>query len=125
MSKLIQCPTPAEYDAKVAEAKSAASKVFLLFTGAKDASGRSWCGDCTRAEPIIMKVLADATDSVVLECPCERTAYRAKDTFPYRLDKSIKLTCVPTLMSLDNPAIRLDDSQCQNEDLVRELMLED
>ena len=40
-------------------------------------------------------------------------------------DNKIKLTCVPTLMNWSNPAIRLDDSQSSQEDLVRELLLED
>ena len=56
----------------------------------------------------------ETTDSILVECPCEREAYRDKQNYPYRKDNVIKLTCVPTLMNWNNPAIRLDDSQSSN-----------
>ena len=67
----------------------------------------------------------ETTDSILVECPCEREAYRDKQNYPYRKDNIIKLTCVRTLMNWNNPAIRLDDSQSSQEDLVRELLLEE
>ena len=111
-----------DFYAKIEEAKQQASNVFVLFTGAGNPSG---CGDCNRAHPIIEKVMKETTDSVLVECPCEREAYRDKQNFVYRKDNKIKLTCVPTLMNWSNPAIRLDDSQSSQEDLVRELLLGD
>ena len=35
----------------------------------------------------------ETTDSILVECPCEREAYRDKQNYPYRKDNIIKLTC--------------------------------
>ena len=117
--KKIVCEDTSAFASKIEEAKSQASKVFVLFTGA---GNPSWCGDCRRAHPVIEKVMEEAADSVLVECPCVHEEYRDRN-FAYRVDNSIKLTCVPTLLNWSNPAIRLDDSQSSQEALVRELIL--
>jgi hypothetical protein len=35
--------------------------IFLLFTGSKDSSGKSWCPDCNTADPIIEQVINEQT----------------------------------------------------------------
>jgi hypothetical protein len=35
--------------------------IFLLFTGSKDSSGKSWCPDCNIADPIIEQVINEQT----------------------------------------------------------------
>ena len=122
------CKSPAEFSSSVKEAREVVGeggKVFLLFTGAiKPETGKSWCGDCTRAEPVINKVMEETKDSVLVECIVERAEYREK-TYEYRTDNKILLSCVPMLMNWKNPKIRLDDSQSSDEELVRELLLEE
>ena len=68
--------------------------------------------------------MEETNDSVLVECIVERAEYR-EQSYQYRTDTKIQLTCVPTLMNWKNPKIRLDDSQSSNEDLVRELLLEE
>ena len=83
----------------------------------------SWCPDCVRAEPIINAALDATSDGYVLyECDVDRESYRTKD-YIYRTDARIGLTCVPTLMKWSNNKCiaRLNDSQSQNADLVKEL----
>ena len=122
------CKSPGDFTGVVKEASEVVGeggKVFLLFTGAiKPETGKSWCGDCTRAEPVINKVMEETKDSVLVECIVERAEYRDTN-YQYRTDNKIQLACVPTLMNWKNPKIRLDDSQSSDEDLVRELVLED
>lgn len=103
--------------------------LFILFTGKKsivsnDGDNKiSWCPDCVRAEPIINAALDTISDGYVLyECDVDREPYRTKD-YIYRTDTRIGLTCVPTLMKWSNNKCiaRLNDSQSQNADLVKEL----
>jgi|EP00945_MAST-04E_sp_MAST-4E-sp1_P000150 thiol-disulfide isomerase/thioredoxin len=123
--KEVFCGNTVDFQAKVAEAKGQASNVFVLFTGAvQESTGRSWCGDCVRADPVIKKVMGETKDSVLLVASCDRSEYRDPN-YVYRKDGVVRLTCVPTLMNWNNPAIRLNDSQSQQEDLVRELILGD
>ncbi len=48
--RVVDVPSPAHFDAAMAELARSGGRVFVLFTGAKDATGVSWCPDCTRAE---------------------------------------------------------------------------
>lgn len=103
--------------------------LFILFTGKKSIGSNgdnkiSWCPDCVRAEPIINAALDATSDGYVLyECDVDRESYRTKD-YIYRTDARIGLTCVPTLMKWSNNKCiaRLNDSQSQNADLVKELI---
>ena len=123
--KEIFCGSTVDFQTKVEEAKALGSNVFVLFTGAvQESTGRSWCGDCVRADPVIKKVMGETKDSVLLVVSCDRAEYRDPN-YVYRTDEVIRLTCVPTLMNWNNPAIRLNDSQSRREDLVRELVLGD
>jgi len=101
--------------------------LFILFSGTKSVNNNdekvSWCPDCVRAEPIINLALDAITVGYVLyECDVDREPYRSKD-YIYRTDSRISLTCVPTLMKWSNNKCiaRLNDSQSQNADLVKEL----
>ena len=56
------CKSPADFSSSVKEASEmvGGGKIILLFTGAiKPETGKSWCGDCTRAEPVINKVMEE------------------------------------------------------------------
>ena len=59
----------------------------------------------------------------MLSSSVDREPYRSPD-YVYRKNSSIKLTCVPTLIKWQNGKVlgRLNDSQSQVADLVRELV---
>eukprot|EP01032_Pedospumella_encystans_P026605 gene26605-30065_t len=107
MIDTILVASPEEYLPKLREAEALASStnkpLFLLFTGSKNSSGRSWCPDCTAAEPVIEEALS---------------------SIPEGKDPSIRLSCVPTLIKWKNGKVlaRLNDSQSQMADLVAELV---
>jgi len=41
--------------------EQANKSIFLLFTGSKDSSGKSWCPDCNTADPVIEQVINEQT----------------------------------------------------------------
>lgn len=116
-----------DFGAALEKAMTTTLPLFILFTGAKQNNGISWCPDCVAAEPIIEASLAKLSRPIVfLECPVLREEYRGNSEYTYRTHPTFKLACVPTLirMSSDYSKVtaRLDDSQSQQEDLVEELI---
>lgn len=101
------------------------SPLFLLFSGEK-INGRSWCPDCVRAEPIIITTLEEYSPNAVLVVfSVVREQYKTP-TFEYRVNPIISLKCVPTLHKWKDGAsvASLDDNQCQDIRLVKELVSE-
>lgn len=124
----ILCETTAQFAACLEQAESVADdgiQMYIYFTGAKNPeTGLSWCGDCTRAEPLVNKILSSIEGGCVfLEVPVVRDEYRNSE-FVFRTDPRFQLRCVPTLIKwVRGKALgRLDDSQSQNEDLIAELV---
>lgn len=102
------------------------SPLFILFSGEK-INGRSWCPDCVRAEPIIVSSLEEySPNAVLIVFSVVREQYKTQ-TFEYRLNPIIQLKCVPTLHKWKNGVsiASLDDNQCQDIRLVRELILDE
>ena len=128
MAVRLRCEDPSEFDVQLERAaqtaRDSAKPLFILFTGAVvPETGRSWCPDCVKADPVINKVLHELEGGgVLLECPVVRAEYREPE-YAYRTNQ-FKLACVPTLIKWENKKIsrRLNDDQSQDEDLVRELM---
>ena len=125
----ILCDNPDRFFECLEQAESLAQEkdvgLFIYFTGAKNIeTGRSWCGDCTRAEPLVNTALGSIEGGcVLLEVPIERDVYRQPD-FHLRTDTKIQLKCVPTLMKwVRGRALgRLDDRQSQKEELISDLI---
>lgn len=116
------CESPESFQSLLDE--HAESLTLLYFTGTKDAgTGLSWCGDCTRAEPILNDALGAVESGIILICNVDRTEYRAPE-YLYRTHPLVKLQCVPTLIKIINgkPLLKLGDAQCQNTDMVRDLL---
>lgn len=124
--KRLKVVEPSLFFETVEKATSMAPQVFVLFTGAiQEETGRSWCPDCTRADPIIDKVMSEVGEKgVLVEAEIRREDLRSNDDYMYKTNKKINLACVPTLINWANPKIQLGDSQCQDEALVRTLLLE-
>lgn len=128
MIDIVECNNPATFNAVLADCEVKCSTdnkpLFILFTGTKGSNGRSWCGDCTAADPIIFSALRSVADGCrLLTCDVVREDYRNPD-YSYRKHPKINLKCVPTLIKWSNSKAiaRLNDSQSQNADLVQELI---
>jgi len=118
------CENVGLFEARLAEAQAAAGArpLMVLFTGeVAAATGKSWCPDCTAADPVIEDVFGNE-DLVLLTCPVVREEYR-DPSYKYRTLADVKLKCVPTLMRWGTH-MRLNDSQSQVRDLVAALLEE-
>ena len=85
-------------------------KVLLLFVAGDDETGKSWCGDCRLATPVIYSII-DKQGYTVIECDVgDKPAWKSPE-HELRLSDKFKLTTVPTLMKwgFDGPTARLDE----------------
>ncbi|CAK7331849.1 unnamed protein product [Dovyalis caffra] len=92
---------------------------LILFLADNDPSTNlSWCPDCVRAEPVILKKLKALPDDVALlrAYVGDRPTWR-NPQHPWRVDSRFKLTGVPTLISWENDAVkgRLEDYEAHLE----------
>eukprot|EP00252_Welwitschia_mirabilis_P002208 TRINITY_DN12109_c0_g1_i1.p1 TRINITY_DN12109_c0_g1~~TRINITY_DN12109_c0_g1_i1.p1 ORF type:complete len:131 (+),score=15.26 TRINITY_DN12109_c0_g1_i1:135-527(+) len=99
---------------------------LLLFLADKDPStGRSWCPDCVRAEPVIYEVLEKSDKDVVLlrAFAGDRATWK-NPSHPWRTDERIKLKGLPTLVRWKNGAIagRLEDHEAHIQSRISELL---
>jgi thiol-disulfide isomerase/thioredoxin len=123
----VYCSDPSQFNATLEKLQSQPdSSLFILFTGTKNPStGTSWCSDCVRADPIIDSAMEELlTPTTLLVCDVDREPYKTDKDYIYRVDPRIYLRCVPTLMKWENGkcSLKLNDTQCQNSDLVKELL---
>jgi thiol-disulfide isomerase/thioredoxin len=83
---------------RAVEAAHPDKAVFALFVADKT-NGKSWCGDCRRAEPVLAEVFnRHWRDVIVVVFDVDRQAYRhPSKRHPYRLHPQVGLKCVPTL----------------------------
>lgn len=98
--------------------------VFILFTGSKDDSGKSWCPDCNDADPVIKNGLKNAQDgSLFITCDVgERSVWKDPEN-EFRKHPSYKLTGIPTLMKWKSPK-RIGPDDCKKQNLV-DMIFED
>ncbi|OZJ02013.1 hypothetical protein BZG36_04870 [Bifiguratus adelaidae] len=90
-----------EFENKVKEVTEQSDAVFVYFFGTEDPStGKLWCPDCVRADPVIRKTLdKESPHGLLLECPVgSRTEWKGNASHPYRTNPQTKLTAIPTLM---------------------------
>jgi len=93
--------------------------VYALFSGSKDANGKSWCPDCVTAEPVVYGALEDApSDAVFIYCGVGERNFWKDQQNVFRT--ALKLKSVPTLMKWGSP-VKLEEEQCASKDLVEEL----
>lgn len=123
MVERVLCNSTSNFESLFNECSKSSPTFYVLFTGSKT-NGRSWCGDCTAAEPVINSALGEIEGGcklLVVDCP--REEYRKQD-YAYRVNPKISLRCVPTLMKWSNGKLvgRLNDSQSQSSALVKELI---
>ncbi|XP_029468257.1 thioredoxin domain-containing protein 17 [Rhinatrema bivittatum] len=97
--------------------------VFVLFSGAKNEAGISWCPDCMKAEPIVRENLQYLPeDSVFVHCDVgEKDCWKDPSN---DFKKNLKLTALPTLLKYGTPQ-KLVEDECFKTDLVRMVFTED
>ncbi len=124
MTERIICASPNQFSALLKETENDEKPFFILFTGSKGSNGKSWCPDCTAADPVIESALNSLVGGCkILVCDVIREEYRDQN-YIYRKDPRINLKCVPTLIKWANGKClsRLNDSQSQQAGLVQELI---
>lgn len=109
---------------QIEKIKPSGNPIFVLFSGTKDAQGKSWCPDCVVAEPVVKGALEKAPDDAVFIYVGVggRDFWKDKNNV-FRTDSRTKLKCVPTLMKFGGPQ-RLEEEQCAKADVV-EMLFED
>ncbi|XP_053214881.1 thioredoxin domain-containing protein 17-like [Panonychus citri] len=107
---------------------STCDKIWLLFTGSKDATGQSWCPDCVTAHPVIESCLSeyekahDGAEKVAfITVEIDRADHKNLNNY-YRTNKDIQLKCVPTLMLHGQLNMRLAEDNLTDPDLIDELL---
>ncbi|CAI5445244.1 unnamed protein product [Caenorhabditis angaria] len=108
----------------------AGKRIVALFTGSKSLiTGQSWCPDCVVADPIIEKVInSQEIQSLdvhfIIVFVGNREVWKSPDS-PFRTDPKLKLTCIPTLLEVNQKAKRLLDSQVANANLVHDFLADE
>ena len=95
-------------------------RIFCLFCGDKDESGKSWCPDCVVSEPVVRSCLKNVDDDDVVFIYCavgDRNYWKDKQN-DFRTNSSLKLTGVPTLLKWGSPNRKLVEDQLMKEDLI-------
>ncbi|XP_034252184.1 thioredoxin domain-containing protein 17-like [Thrips palmi] len=97
--------------------------VFAEFYGAHDSSGKSWCPDCVKAEPVVEKVMKTSApgDAHFLHVSVGEKAEWRDPGCPFRTDSRLKLTCIPTLMQWGTSR-KLLEEDCADEKKVLEFI---
>ncbi|CAL4253032.1 unnamed protein product [Meganyctiphanes norvegica] len=112
------------FDAFIAEVdkvKGSGAPIFVLLSGSKDASGKSWCPDCVVAEPVVEAGLSKAPeDTVFIYVGVGGRDFWKDSKCVFRTDSRTRLKSVPTLMRWEGPE-RLEESQCAKQDMVNML----
>lgn len=92
--------------------------INVYFSGAKNADGNSWCGDCVVAQPGVFAALERVKEPAhfVFVDVGERPYWKdPKNVF--RTDKSTHLSVIPTLLRWNQPQ-RLEGDQLLNPELL-------
>ena len=126
--EVLDAPTPADFDATLAEALAACERaepkatllVLLTSTTGDKEAGKKWCEDCDAADPVIEATLKKQEENyVLLNALLKRSEYK-KDlnpdaaNHPYRLRKEMNgmggspFKGIPTLIRWAAPYNKID-----------------
>jgi len=113
-----------EFETKIAELEKTNNQIYVLFSGSKNGSDKSWCPDCVTAEPIIEQAFKQApADAVLIHVSVGDRAFWKDPNCIFRTNARTKLSSVPTLMKWGKPQ-KLSEDQCNDIETVL-LMFED
>ncbi|EDO42121.1 predicted protein [Nematostella vectensis] len=116
----LQVENCAELFEKIEEQKG--KRIFVMFIGAIDETGDSWCPDCVRAEPNVEKAVenfqGDKNAAVfILAIVGDRPTWKDPNN-EFRVHEKLRLKSIPTLMEWNTTKEPLGDEQCQKAELV-------
>lgn len=115
----------AEFNSVISSLQDLKVPIFAEFYGAHDSSGKSWCPDCVRAEPVVegvMKTSAPSNAHFLHVSVGNRTEWR-DPACPFRSDARLKLTCIPTLVHWGT-SHKLLEEDCANKTKVENFVSE-
>uniref|UniRef100_A0A0N4ZEJ8 Thioredoxin domain-containing protein 17 n=1 Tax=Parastrongyloides trichosuri TaxID=131310 RepID=A0A0N4ZEJ8_PARTI len=114
---------------KATIASNHGKRIFVLFTGSKNADGVSWCPDCVLSEPVIEeaveKDLSNSINTTFITCYVGGRDYWKDKENPFRKDEAFKVNCIPTLIEIGVKGKRLTEEQLQNMVLINEFFFEE
>ena len=115
---------PEEFDGAVEQLSKKGVPVYVLLTGAKDASGASWCPDCNQVMPSLRAALEALREGELLVMNVEKAKYRQNPEYPLRKHKGVRLTTVPTFGRWQQGRLemRLEDNQIADKSLLNEVL---
>ena len=76
-----------------------AGDLYVLYVGATDAAGKSWCGDCTAIQSYLSAI---PSNSMILECQISRNEWKNEpgQAHPFRTMRFGNVDGVPTLVKI-------------------------
>ncbi|CAF1524578.1 unnamed protein product [Rotaria sp. Silwood1] len=101
-------------------------RIFILFSGAKDSQGHSWCPDCVLAEKPVEETVKSSLPSngIFIECSVGNRASWKDPNCSFRTDLNLRLTNIPTLVEWGTTK-RLTESQLLDTEMIKILFEED
>ncbi|XP_077965601.1 thioredoxin domain-containing protein 17-like [Styela clava] len=110
---------------KISELEEQKKEIYCLFSGSVDPqSGKNWCPDCVKADPVIEKCLPNMPEGAVfVHCHVGQRDYWKNKTNDFRVHPKLKLSGVPTLLKWGEPK-KLVEDQLFNPDMIN-MMFED
>jgi len=108
------------------EKDSSKQPLYLLFTGSNGHDGKSWCPDCVDFEIVWedFKKTSPPDDGCFIRVKVGPRDYWKDKNCPFRTEKSLRLTSVPTLVKWGTPK-RLSDDQIVKPDCIAMLLEDD
>ncbi|UJR33979.1 hypothetical protein I4U23_021395 [Adineta vaga] len=101
-------------------------RIFVLFFGAKNSQGRSWCSDCNIVEKPVAEMIPSLLPSngIFIECSVGDRASWKDSNCSFRKDAQLRLTTIPTLVEWGTSK-RLTENQLLDSDMIKILFEED
>ncbi|GAO52226.1 DUF953-domain-containing protein [Saitoella complicata NRRL Y-17804] len=101
--------------------------VYMYLFGSEDPrTGKSWCSDCSDADPLIHRTVA-TFHAVLIQCPVgDRASWKSADN-GFRVDERFRLTAIPTVIKwLDGEELsRVVEDGCKDEAVLMEFFRPD
>ncbi|KAF9350100.1 Thioredoxin domain-containing protein 17 [Mortierella sp. AD094] len=89
-------------------------EVFVYYYASIDpATGKSWCPDCVTAGPIVQERFSKLDNVVFVDAPVGDRPTWKDPNHPYRHDKVVKISAVPTLVHW-NTKSQLVENDCED-----------
>ncbi|XP_065207830.1 thioredoxin domain-containing protein 17-like [Planococcus citri] len=101
-------------------------RIVVVFCGALDENGLSWCPDCRNALPVIEDAIQNTAvpnvRSAYLFVGIQRDEWKNPNNY-YKMDNHLKLTNVPTIICWDRGKLvaRLVEEDCAIPEMVSPL----